>query len=123
MDQRCRLRVIGENLDLAGSPAALRELAAALRSAGPAVEVPLRNGAFAQERGDGPLVIELRAAPTLVVRGADAALDEVWTALEAVAAAVPEDGAAAPHRHVEPAGSRGLVVTLDADDPLAALGL
>ncbi|MFI5909544.1 hypothetical protein [Dactylosporangium sp. NPDC051541] len=121
--QYCRLRVIGENLDLAGSPAGLRALASTLREGGAAVTVPMRNGSVRQERGDGALVIELRPAPTLYLRGSDSALEEVWAALEAVAGAIPEEGAAAPHRHVEPAGSRGLVVTLDSADPLAELGL
>ncbi|WP_426511570.1 hypothetical protein ACPPVO_13640 [Dactylosporangium sp. McL0621] len=122
-DQRyLRLRVIGENLDLAGSPASLRALAALLRDAGPVAEVAIRNGAVAQERTEGPLVIELRGAPTLHLRGADDALKEVWAALEAVAAEVPEPGRAAPHRHVEPAGSRALVVTA-AREPADELGL
>src|SRR4051794_34707237 len=116
-DQRyCRLRVIGENLDLAGSPDALRALAVLLRDAGPDIEVPIRNGAVVQVRGDGPLVIELRGAPTLYLTGGDEALKEVWVALDAVAAEAPVPGQAAPHRHVEPDGSRGLVVTAEVDE-------
>ncbi|WP_432988812.1 hypothetical protein [Dactylosporangium sp. CA-233914] len=115
-----RLRVFGDNLDLIGPPAALRALATSLREAGAAVEVPIRNGAVAQERTEGPLAIELRGAPpTLHLTGADDALKEFWTALEAVAAETEtaEPGAgAAPHRHVGP-----LVITGDAADPLAGL--
>ncbi|WP_433059553.1 hypothetical protein [Dactylosporangium sp. CS-033363] len=111
-DQRqCRLRVIGENLDLAGSPAALTALAQLLREAGPSAEIAIRNGAVVQERADGGLVIELRPAPTLYLRGDEGALKEVWAALDAVAAAVPEAGKPDPHRHVEPAGSKALVIT------------
>nr|BFE61710.1 hypothetical protein GCM10020063_062360 [Dactylosporangium thailandense] len=110
-DQRyCRLRVIGDNLDLTGSPAALRALADLLREAGPAVRVPIRNGAVVQERAEGPLVIELRGSPTLHLRGAGDALKDVWAALEAVAAEAPVAGRPAPHRHVE-----RLVITAEAE--------
>ncbi|MEV8512101.1 hypothetical protein [Dactylosporangium sp. NPDC051484] len=118
-DQRyCRLRVIGDNLDLAGSPAALRALAAVLRGAGPAIEVPIRNGAVAQERAAGPLAIALRGAPTLHFSGDDDGLAAVWAALEAVAdeTETAQPGGTAPHRHVEPDGSRSLVVTGERED-------
>jgi hypothetical protein len=122
-DQRqCRLRVIGDNLDLAGTPAALRALAAVLRAAGDAVEVPIRNGVVAQERGDGPLAIALRGAPTLHLAGDEEGLAQVWAALETVAGEAEAEmvvpGGAAPHRHVEPPGSRALVVTADQEAPV-----
>jgi hypothetical protein len=123
-DQRlCRLRVHGDDLDLAGPPAALRALAATLRGAGDAVEVAIRNGAVVQHRAGGPLAIELRGAPTLHLRGDDAGLAAVWTALETVAAETETAAGdeAAPHRHVGV-----LVVTGEVGepaDPLAGLGL
>ncbi|WP_344618376.1 hypothetical protein [Dactylosporangium salmoneum] len=118
-DQRhCRLRVHGDDLDLAGSPAALRALAATLRGAGPEVQIAIRNGAVVQQRAGGPLAISLRGAPTLHLSGGDEDLAAVWAALETVAAETEAGTVADPHRHV---GS--LVVTGERADPLADLSL
>jgi len=120
MDEQryCRLRVIGDNLDLAGPAAALRALAKHLRDAPATTEVTIRNGAVRQERTAGPLHIELTGSPTLGLAGADDDLRAVWDALETVAAE-SETGAGsgtAPHRHVA-----RLVIT--ADWPAAPDGL
>jgi hypothetical protein len=114
----CRLRMHGDDLDLAGPPAALRALASTLREGGPALEVAIRNGLVVQERAEAPLSITLRGGPTLHLRGDDAGLARVWAALEAVAADTESTDDPAPHRHVDQ-----LVVTGDRSDPLADLGL
>jgi hypothetical protein len=100
-DQRyCRLRVHGNDLDLAGPPAALRALAELLRTAGPAIEIPIRNAAVTQHRADGPLSIELRGSPTLHLRGTADELSAVWSALDAVATETESTATPDPHHHV-----------------------
>ena len=100
----CRLRVAGDVFDLAGPPAALRELAGRLRAAGDVFEQRIRNGALLQRRDGGAVRVQLHGGPSLHVSGADDALAALWAALEVVADeadATPGADGPAPHRHVE----------------------
>jgi hypothetical protein len=100
----CRLRVAGDVFDLAGPPAALRDLAGRLRAAGEVHEQRIRNGALIQRHGDGDLAVRLDGGPALHVSGSREALTRLWDALEVVADeadATPHADGPAPHRHVE----------------------
>ncbi|MEV4517973.1 hypothetical protein AB0K00_54585 [Dactylosporangium sp. NPDC049525] len=100
----CRLRVAGDVFDLAGPPAALRDLAGRLRAAGDVFEQRIRNGALVQQRGDGAIAVQLRGGPALHVSGSSDALAVLWAALEVVADeadAAPDADGPASHRHVE----------------------
>jgi hypothetical protein len=113
----CRLRVAGDVFDLAGPPAALRDLAGRLRAAGDVFEQRIRNGALVQQRGDGAIAVQLRGGPALHVSGSADALAVLWAALEVVADeadATPDADGPAPHRHVE-------ALTVTAERPPAEL--
>ncbi|MEV0130939.1 hypothetical protein AB0H83_21050 [Dactylosporangium sp. NPDC050688] len=113
----CRLRVAGDVFDLAGPPAALRELAGRLRAAGDVFEQRIRNGALVQRRGGGAVQVELRGGPALHVSGSGDALAALWAALEVVAdeaEADPDAEGPQPHRHVE-------ALTVTAERPAAEL--
>ncbi len=100
----CRLRVAGDVFDLAGPPAALRDLADRLRTAGDVFEQPIRNGALVQQRGTGDLTVQLHGGPALHVTGSGDALAVLWAALDVVADeadATPDADGPAPHRHVD----------------------
>ncbi|WP_238011136.1 hypothetical protein KZZ52_22440 [Dactylosporangium sp. AC04546] len=117
-EHRCRLRYHGDDLDLAGSPEALRALAKALRAT--SAEAPLTNGTLVQTLTDAPLTVTLDPGPALHVTGSPSELEPFWSALESTAAeseTAEDRSGAEPHRHVGP-----LVVTADWPfDPLAGL--
>jgi hypothetical protein len=117
-ERSCRLRVHGDDLDLAGTPAALRALAATLRAAPATHEVQILNATVVQQHTEGPLAVELRGSPSLHLQGTPAALAEVWSTLETVATATDADTEPDPHRHVG-----RLVVTGERNAALSDLGL
>ncbi|MET7420215.1 hypothetical protein [Dactylosporangium sp. NPDC005555] len=113
----CRLRVAGDVFDLAGPPAALRDLGARLRAAGDVFEQRILNGTLVQLRAGGPVRVALRGGPALEVSGSAEALAALWDALDVVAEeaeADPDADGPAPHRHVE-------ALTVTAERPAAEL--
>jgi hypothetical protein len=106
----CRLRVAGDVFDLAGPPAALRDLADRLRAAGDLCEQRIRNGSLIQRHADGPFTVALRGGPALELSGSADALAELWDALAVVAASTEPS----PHRHIG-------ALTVTAEQPAADL--
>lgn len=94
--RRCRFSASDGVLQLAGPPAALRDLGRLLRQQAEPCEVPITGGYVAQEVTGGPLRVSLRDPATVHVGGSPAHLDIIWDALEDVA----EDAETADERHV-----------------------
>ena len=99
----CRLSVSDSEVELAGPPAALRDLGWLLRQSADGVEVAIAGGAVVQEHTAGPLIVSLRDAATLHLSGGNKYLDIVWDALDGVAeqAEAAEDREVNRHQHIE----------------------
>lgn len=99
----CRLSVFQGELELAGSPDALRDLGRFLRSPAERVEVAIIGGVVVQQRTAGPLVVGCRDGSTLQLSGGREYLESVWAALDGVAeqAETADDRGVHRHQHIE----------------------
>jgi hypothetical protein len=101
--RHCRLSVSGDELQIAGPPAALRTLSGLLRRHTEPVEVTITGGTVAQEVTAGPLLISRRDRTTLSVSAGRDYLDIFWDALDGVAdqAETAEERGVNRHQHIE----------------------
>ncbi|TDC83062.1 hypothetical protein E1193_09805 [Micromonospora sp. KC606] len=101
--RRCRLAIGDGELELAGSPSALRALGDRLRQDAEPLEVAITGGFVVQEISSGPLLVSLRDTTTLHFSGDREFLDIVWDALDGVAeqAVTAEDRSIKRHQHIE----------------------
>nr|WP_143728436.1 hypothetical protein [Micromonospora cremea] len=101
--RRCRLSVSDDELELAGSPAALRALSRLLRHHAEPFEVAVTDGAVSQEATAGPLLVSLQRGTKLHFSGGREYLDIIWDALDGVAeqAETADDRTVHRHQHIE----------------------
>src|SRR4051812_24816049 len=100
---RCRLSINGSELELAGTPSALRALGQRLRRHADFSEVAITGGSVAQEVTTGPLLVSLQGVAALHFSGGLEFLAIVWDALDGVAeqAETAEDRSINRHQHIE----------------------